>query len=79
MLVKTIFEPSGDQAGSPLNAGSVVSCFSPLPSGLTVQISVFPVRSLSKAILFFLDQAGSPSNESEKVSSRMCVPSARET
>src|SRR5215471_14780127 len=77
VLVKAIFEPSGDQTGSPSKASSVVSWVSLLPSGFITQTSVEPARSLSNAILLVDDQAGSPSNASENVSSRTWVPSAR--
>ena len=77
--MNAIFVPSGDQAGSPSNAGLVVSCVSLLPSPLITQTSALPVRSLSNAISFVRDHAGSPSNALEKVSSRTPVPSARMT
>src|SRR5581483_8234009 len=67
-LVKAILLPLGDQTGSPLKPGAVVSWCSWLPSGLITQTSVLPVRSLSKAILFVCPQEGSPSNEVLNVS-----------
>jgi hypothetical protein len=77
MLVKAMRLPPGDHAGSPSNAGLLVSRTGLVPSAFITQMSELPLRVLSKAI--FLpsgDQAGSPSNPTVVVSGLGKLPFA---
>ena len=77
--MKAIAVPSGDQAGPQSDAGSSVSCRTPVPSARITKMSGSPSRLPPKTICEPSgDQAGSKLSPSD-TSGRSSLPSARIT